>query len=75
MKQLTSDTLKEELWDTLQKLKNKKIQPIVANAVARQSKEIMTVVRTEMAMAVANGQRPSTALIGTTRSKKSVSKN
>lgn len=64
---LTSENLKQELWDVLLKLKNKKIQPIVANAIAKQSREIMTVVRAEMAIAVANGSKPNKNLIGASK--------
>ena len=62
-KQLTSENLKSELWDVLLKLKSKKIQPIVANAIAKQSREIMTIVRSEMALAVANGEKPNKNLL------------
>ena len=69
LKSLTSVNLKAELWDTLQKLKNKKIQPIVANAVAKQSREIMTIVKAEMSMAIANGEKPDKNILIATESK------
>jgi len=62
---LSSATLKEELWDTLIKLKAKKIQPLVANAVARQSSEIIKIVRAEMAIAAANNEKLSRNLLST----------
>lgn len=64
-KKLTSESLKTELWDTLLKVKGKKLQPIVANAIAKQSREIMNVVKAEMAIAAANNEKPSKKLIET----------
>lgn len=63
-KTLSSANLKQELWETLLKVKNKKLNPIIANAVAKQSREIMTVIRAEMQMAAAIGEKPSKKLLG-----------
>lgn len=61
---LNSQTLKRELWQTLQDLRRHKIDPTVANAIACQSREIMRVVRTEMAIMAASNEKPTQKLIG-----------
>ena len=60
---LTSENLKQALWDTLQKLRNKKIQPNVANAIAKQSREILSVVRTELMILSASNEKPNRTLL------------
>lgn len=60
-KELTSDGLKSQLWDTLLLVKNKNIDPKIANAVAAQSREIMRVVKTELAVIKMTGRKPSAA--------------
>jgi hypothetical protein len=67
VKELSAGQLKAELWDTLLKLKAKKIAPIVANAVAKQSREIMNVVRAEMAIAASNNQKFSQNILSTNK--------
>ncbi len=67
VKTLDSSNLKAELWETLLKLTNKEIPPATAIAIAAQSREIMRVVRAEMAIAAASGKIPSTQLIGITK--------
>lgn len=63
MKKLSSDNLKTELWDVLLKLKSKKISPLIANAVAKQSRAIMVVVQTEMKIRSANNEKLPSNLI------------
>ncbi len=53
--ELTADNLKQSLWETLQKLREKKIDPSLANAVASQSREIMRVVNAEIRLAEVTG--------------------
>lgn len=52
---LTAESLKDALWDTLNKLRNKKIEPTEAVAVASTAREIMRVVRTEIDIAKLTG--------------------
>ena len=66
LKTLNSENLKAELWDTLLKLRNKEIPPVTALAIAAQAREIMRVVRAEIAIANARGDTPSQKMIGTT---------
>lgn len=61
-KEVNAKDLKAALWDTLQKVKSKKLQPIIANAVARQASEIMRVVKAEVDIARLSGNKPSTDL-------------
>lgn len=53
--ELTSENLKQSLWETLQALRSKKIEPTMANAVASQSREIMRVVNAEIRLAEMTG--------------------
>ncbi len=53
--ELTSENLKQSLWETLQGLRSKKIDPSMANAVAAQSREIMRVVNAEIRLAEVTG--------------------
>ena len=62
-KKLSAQALKAELWDTLLLLRNKKIPPTTAVAISIQSREIMRIVRAEMAIANALGDAPSRTLI------------
>lgn len=64
MTKLSGDSLKNALWDTLNKVKTKKINPDIANAVAANSREIMRVVKTEMTLAMLKKRTPSQKLIG-----------
>ena len=50
MKKLTAENLKGLLWETLQKLKAKKIEPQVADAVASQSREIVRVIKSQQSI-------------------------
>lgn len=61
-KEVNARDLKAALWDTLQKVRTKKLNPTIANAVARQSSEIMRVVKMELEIAKLNGNKPGTAL-------------
>jgi hypothetical protein len=56
-KALTNEALKNELWDTLLQVKAIKINTIVSNAVAKQSREIMHVIRTEILAASAGKKK------------------
>lgn len=70
MKEVTKKTalnaanLKQALWETLQGVKTKKINPTVANSVASQSRELMRVVNTELNYHKARGTKPETLLLG-----------
>lgn len=46
--ELSASTLKAALWDTLQQVKTGAVTPSVANAVASQSRMILSVVATEI---------------------------
>ncbi len=54
---LNTDNLKQTLWETLQGVKTKKIDPAIANSIASQSREIMRIVRTEMEIAQMTGDK------------------
>ncbi len=62
---LTGENLKQTLWETLQAVKSKKIDPKLANAIATQSREIMRVVRTEISLAELTGEKPQTLKLAT----------
>lgn len=47
---LTAITLKSALWDTLHKLKAKKILPGHADAIAAQAREILRTVKIQLAI-------------------------
>ena len=49
-KKLNAKNLKDELWSVLQDLRNNKIEPTQAEAVASQSREIIRVLRTEQSI-------------------------
>jgi hypothetical protein len=66
---LTADNLKNALWDTLQQVKAKNIDPTVANAVSSQAREIMRVVRTQVQIAVLQGKKPTTEMLEYTATK------
>lgn len=48
MKDLTAVNLKSALWETLNDLKENKIQPAEADAIACQSREILRTVNTQL---------------------------
>ena len=54
---LSAANLKQALWETLQGVRSKKVDPRQANAVASQSREIMRVVRAEIQIAQLPGSR------------------
>ena len=62
-KLLNSSNLKQELWDTLQSVKTKEIDPSVANAIASQSREIMRIVKLELTVSAMSQRKPSAKLI------------
>lgn len=55
---LTGENLKAVLWETLIGIKGKKISPAQGQAIAAQSREIIRVVRTEMALNPAGKSKP-----------------
>lgn len=55
--ELTASNLKDALWDTLQKVKTKKMQPGQADAVASQAREILRTVKVQL-MVVGQSNRP-----------------
>ena len=48
MEKLNAMSLKAILWKTLQSVKNKEIDPVVANAVAVQAREILRTIKIQM---------------------------
>jgi len=66
---LTADSLKESLWETLQAVREKRMEPVQANAVATSAREIMRIVRTEIDLARMTGTKP-VNLLGMTPAKK-----
>lgn len=62
MKSLNSKNLKLELWDALQQVKKKEIDPAIANAIATQSRELMRVVKMEVTIAGMCGEKPTRQL-------------
>jgi hypothetical protein len=52
---LSADSLKQVLWETLQGIRSKRIDPGAANSIASQSREIMRIVQTEIKIAEMTG--------------------
>jgi len=48
MKNLTAKNLKEALWETLNDLKDNKIQPAEADSIATQAREILRTTNTQL---------------------------
>lgn len=65
IRELTANNLKDELWITLIKLRNREIPPQAALAIAANAREIMRVVRAELTIASATGTPPTKQMIGT----------
>ena len=59
---LTAEALKSELWETLQAVRMKRMEPQAAQAVATSAREIMRVVRTEIDIARMTGTVPTNML-------------
>lgn len=55
---VNSTKLKAALWDTLQEVKGGTIQPVVANSVATQAREILRTVKIELQFASAKNSVP-----------------
>lgn len=55
---LTSDNLKQVLWETIHGIRSESIDPSTANSIAAQSREIMRVVKTELYFGQLSGQKP-----------------
>lgn len=64
--ELTGANLKNVLWETLHDLKNKKIDSKVANSIAGQSREILRVMKLELAVLSLAQKRPNQKLLGFT---------
>jgi len=47
---LTATNLKESLWETLNKVKSKKLMPGHADAIAAQAREILRTVKMQLAI-------------------------
>jgi hypothetical protein len=64
--ELTAANLKNELWQTLLGIKSKKVTPATANAIAKQSREIINIVKAEISIAKLNGnpKTKTNALLG-----------
>jgi hypothetical protein len=58
----SASDLKSALWETLQLVKNKQMDPIQANSVAFQAREVMRIVRTELVIAKMANAKPSAAM-------------
>lgn len=67
--QLTSEALKQNLWETLIAVRRKKMDPIVANSVASASREIMRIVNAEIRIAEMTGATIN-GFLGTKENKK-----
>jgi len=50
MKKLNAKNLKNELWKTLKNLREGEIEPVQAEAIASQSREINRVVKTQQSV-------------------------
>ena len=55
--ELNASNLKRELWNTLNELRNGKIQPGQGDAIASQAREILRTVRTQL-MVTSQAKRP-----------------
>lgn len=71
---LNSQTLKSELWETLQNLRDGAVSAERANAIAAQSREIIRIVRTELLIAQVENKKPADNLIGGVAPRKKLSK-
>lgn len=60
---VTANALKDALWKTLLDVRNKKANPATANAVAKQAREIINIVRMELTVAKMSNTKPSRHLI------------
>lgn len=60
---LNANNLKNELWDTLLKLRKGEVEPEVAKVTAMAAREIIRVVNTEINLAVLTGRRPNKNLL------------
>lgn len=56
VKSLTADNLKQALWETLNDLRDGKIQPRNADAIAGQAREITRIVKVQMQVSIQNKQ-------------------
>ena len=56
-KKLTADGLKNALWETLNEVKDGDADPREAHAVASTSREIMSVVKTQLSINRVTGKR------------------
>ncbi len=63
MKNLTATTLKTALWETLNDLKNGKVEVNQANAIATQSREILRAVNTQLKISSQSGRDIATTAI------------
>jgi hypothetical protein len=50
MSTLTATTLKESLWETLNKVKTRKLLPGHADAIASQAREILRTIKIQLAI-------------------------
>lgn len=66
LQELSAQNLKSVLWETLHAVKDKKISPREANAVAMQSGEILKVMKLELQVLGAASKKPGTGLLGFT---------
>lgn len=57
MKELTAANLKNELWETLNQIKDSTMQPSQGDAIASQAREILRTVKIQLQIA-AQGKRP-----------------
>jgi hypothetical protein len=63
MKDLTAVNLKQVLWETLNDLKDTKIQPAEADSIATQSREILRTVNTQLRISSQSKRNVPTELI------------
>lgn len=63
-KELTAQSLRDELWETLLGVRDGKIDVKSANAIATTSREILRIVKTEIHVAELSGKTPSESVNG-----------
>lgn len=56
-KQLSPESLQDILWDTLQKVRDRKMKPPEANSITFAAKEILNSARIQMQYAILSGRK------------------
>jgi hypothetical protein len=63
MKDLTATNLKNALWETLNNVKDNKLQPSEADAIATQAREILRTVKTQLQITAQSKRQVPTEVI------------